>query len=503
VAHEGEGRALVITVEGKLEVVKKIDGVERFVAHRLPGTLFGEVPIALNGVFMASLRAVEPSRVILIEPKVFHTLAAAAPQVATAVGAAALERIGGLQDLARKTPGSELIVIGPRAQPEVTAVRTFLHRNQVEFELRAPPEDERAQRYPIVRLPDGTQLTAPSIQAVATAVGLSNTPKHAAYDVVIIGGGPAGMAAAVYAASEGLLALLIEREAPGGQAGTSSRIENYLGFPFGVSGDELATRALQQARRLGAEIVVTRSVERIDVAARTLVLDGGATICARALVLALGVAWRRLAIDSLDRLSGAGVYYGASRSEAGATHGRDIFLIGAGNSAGQAALFFANHARSVTLVVRGGALAKSMSHYLVRQLETKSNIRVALHSEITAVHGREQLEAVDIADRRNATEQRHAAGGLFVFIGADAATDWLPAEIARDERGYVLTGADAASSGRFGAARAPHLLETTVPGVFAVGDIRAASVKRVASAVGDGSLAISFVRQYLEELGRD
>jgi thioredoxin reductase (NADPH) len=312
--------------------------------------------------------------------------------------------------------------------------------------------------------------------------------------VVIVGGGPAGMAAAVYAASEGLSALLVEREAPGGQAGTSSRIENYLGFPFGVSGDELAARALQQARRLGAEIVVTRSVERIDADSRTLVLDGESTIGARTIVLALGVSWRKLAVEGLERLTGLGVYYGASRSEAPATQGRDIFLIGAGNSAGQAALFFARYARSVTLIVRGDALAKRMSHYLIRQLDTKPNIRIALHSRVVAVHGQDQLEAVEIVDDRNGVRERRDAGALFVFIGADAASDWLPTQIARDARGYVRTGAGVAASGR--------LLETSVPGIFAVGDIRAGSVKRVAAAVGDGSLAIAFVRQHLEE-GRE
>ena len=319
---------------------------------------------------------------------------------------------------------------------------------------------------------------------------------------MIIGGGPAGMAAAVYGASEGLSTMLVEREAPGGQAGTSSRIENYLGFPFGVSGDELSTRALQQARRLGAEIVVTRSVERFDVASSTLTLDGGETLHARTIVLGMGVTWRRLGIESLDRLTGRGVYYGAARTEASSMQGRDIFLIGAGNSAGQAAVFFANYARSVTLVVRGEALGKSMSHYLIQQLQAKPNVSVALRSEVVAVQGEEQLESLDIVDHRTGKTERTAAAGLFVFIGADASTDWLPPEIARDALGYVQTGLEAARSGRWTAAREPFLLETTVPGVFAIGDVRAGSVKRVAAAVGDGSLAITFARQHLDELAR-
>lgn len=492
VAHEGEGRALIIVIEGRLEVIKKIDGVERVIANRLPGTLFGEVPIILNSPFLASARALEPTRVIWIDPKVFHTLAASAPEVSATVATAAVGRIGGLKDLAKAPAGPKLFVIGPRSVPGVHALRSFLHRNQIDAEWRAPEPSDPAGGYPRVRLPDGNTLVEPSTQEVARAVGLSIAPRRDEYDVVIVGGGPGGMAAAVYAASEGLSTMLVEREAPGGQAGTSSKIENYLGFPFGVSGDELASRALEQARRLGAEIVVTRAVEKIDAAARTLTLDGGDRLSARTIILATGVSWRRLGIDSLDRLTGCGVYYGAARSEASGMQGRDVIMIGAGNSAGQAAVFFASHARSVTLVVRGESVAKSMSHYLVQQLKNKPNVSVLLSSEVAGVHGVEQLEAVDICDRRSGKTEKRAAGGLFIFIGADASTEWLPRELARDERGYLLTGA---SAGRVA------LLETSVPGIFAVGDVRAGSPKRVASAVGDGALAVSFVRQFLEEGG--
>lgn len=510
VVHEGTGRALVIVVEGVMEVTKVMEGEERVIAQRRPGTLFGEVPIILNSPFLASLRALEPSRVIRVDPKVFHTLAASAPDVAAVVGKAALERIGGLQDLAKNRARPELAVVGPTQAPAVLALLRFLHHNQIEAESIAhddpsvatllPAHAEAARSQPVVRLPDGTVLVAPSVRELAKAVGLSVTPRDATttYDVVIIGGGPAGMAAAVYGASEGLRTIVVEREAPGGQAGTSSRIENYLGFPFGVSGDELSARALRQARRLGAEILVTRSIERIDAAARTLTLDGGDELRARAIVLAMGVAWRRLSIPDLDRLTGRGVHYGAARTEAPSVQGRDIFLIGGGNSAGQAAVFFANHARKVTLVVRGATLEKSMSHYLVQQLKAKPNVEVALRTEVVAVHGNERLEAIDLHSHDTSKTERRDAAGLFVFIGADASTEWLPPEIARDERGYVRTGTDAAKTGRWDAAREPFLLETTVRGVFAVGDVRAASVKRVASAVGDGSLAIAFVRQCLE-----
>jgi len=291
---------------------------------------------------------------------------------------------------------------------------------------------------------------------------------------------------------------VVEREAPGGQAGTSSRIENYLGFPNGVSGDELSSRALQQARRLGAEILVTRSIERIDPLDRWVFLDGGEALRARTIILATGVSWRRLAIEGMARLIGKGVYYGAARSEASSAQGLDIHLIGAGNSAGQAALFFANHARQVTLVVRGDALEKSMSHYPVEQLRHKPNIAVALNAEVLGVHGQDRLTSIALADRARGTVSQVESGGLFVFIGADAQTEWLPEQIARDRRGYVLTGTDVLKAGRWQeSGRDPYLLETSVPGIFACGDVRLSPVKRVASAVGEGSMAIAFTHQYL------
>jgi thioredoxin reductase (NADPH) len=255
---------------------------------------------------------------------------------------------------------------------------------------------------------------------------------------------------------------------------------------------------LRQARRLGAEIIITRRITRIDPAARAIHLDGDEVLQARTVIIATGVSWRRLAIDGFDRLLGKGIYYGAARSEAGGTQGLDVHLIGAGNSAGQAAMFFANHAGNVTLVVRGASLEKSMSQYLIEQIRSKSNIRVALHSEVQAIHGDDHLTAIDLIDRSSSRIRREECGGLFVFIGADAETGWLPAEIARDERGYVLTGADLVKAGLWSESRDPYLLETSVPGIFACGDVRLSPVKRVASAVGEGSMAIAFVHQYLQ-----
>jgi thioredoxin reductase (NADPH) len=509
VAYEGEGRFLAIVVEGKTELTKLVNGVERVIAVRLPGELGGEIPMTLGTPLPASMRAVEPSRVLKVTVEVFHTLAAMAPEVSATVGAAALERLEMLRHATAQPLEPALFVIGPRLAPGVHGCDSFLHRNQIAFE-HLDPDDPAAVAYTgggaavtgpypvVVVLRDGTRLIAPTMRAVATVAGLTVAPRQACYDVVIVGGGPAGLTAAVNAASEGLQTVLIESFAPGGQAGTSTRIENYTGFPFGVSGDDLASRALQQAKRLGAEIVVTRRVEGIDPADLTVRLDGGDVLRTKSIVLAMGVEWRRLQVDSVDRFVGSGVYYGAARSDARLAQGNDVYLIGAGNSAGQAAIFFANHARSVTLLVRGESLAASMSRYLIEQIATKANIRVETRSEVVAVHGAEQLEAIEVIDRRTGTTSRCDTTALFVLIGADAATDWLPSEIARDEHGFILTGTDAMKEGRWNADREPFALETSDPGIFAVGDIRAGSVKRVAASVGEGGVAINFVHRYLQ-----
>jgi thioredoxin reductase (NADPH) len=508
VAREGEGRFLVVVVEGKVELTKLVNGVEQVVSARLPGEFGGEIPITLGTPWAASIRAVEASRVLKVTVEAFHTVAAMAPQLSATVGAAASERLEMLRSVAAQPLEPAMFVIGPPLDPGVHAAESFLHRNQIPHDRLDPDDAAAVERagagaavtapYPVVELRDGTQLIAPTMRVIATVAGLTVVPGRARYDVVIVGGGPAGLTAAVNAASEGVQTGLIESFAPGGQAGTSTRIENYTGFPFGVSGDELASRALQQAKRLGAEIVVTRRVEGIDPAELTVRLDGGDVLQTRSIVLATGVEWRRLAVDSIDRFVGSGVYYGAARSDAGQAQGNDVYLIGAGNSAGQAAIFFSNHARSVTLLARGESLAASMSHYLVEQIATKANIRVETRSEVVAVHGDEQLEAIEVADRSAGTTSRRDTRALFVLIGAEAATDWLPSEIARDEHGFVLTGTDATKAGQWKVPREPFALETSAPGIFAVGDVRSGSVKRVAAAVGEGGMAIAFVHRYLQ-----
>ena len=508
VAHEGEGRFLAVVVEGKTELTKLVNGAEQTIGVRLPGELGGEIPMTLGTPLPASMRAVEASRVLKVTVKVFHTLAAMAPQVSAAVGAAALERLEMLRSATAQPLEPAMFVIGPRLDPAVHAAESFLNRNQIPHDHLDPDDPAAvastggggavAAPYPVVELRDGTRLIAPTMRVLATVAGLTVAPGRERYDVLIVGGGPAGLTAAVNGASEGLYTGLIESFAPGGQAGTSTRIENYTGFPFGVSGDDLASRALQQAKRLGAEIVVTRRIEGIEPADLTVRLDGGDVLRTRSIVLAMGVEWRRLEVDSVDRFVGSGVYYGAARSDAGLAQGNDVYLIGAGNSAGQAAIFFSNHARSVTLLVRGESLAASMSQYLIEQIATKANIRVETRSEVVAVHGDEQLEAIEVIYRRAGTTSRRDTRALFVLIGAEAATDWLPSEIARDERGFVLTGTDAMKAGQWKADRELFALETSAPGIFAVGDVRSGSVKRVAAAVGEGGIAIAFVHRYLQ-----
>jgi thioredoxin reductase (NADPH) len=510
--HEGgPERALFAVLAGKMEVVKLIDGVERTLGWRVTGTIFGEIPIAIGLPFYAGYRASEPSRVMRVEARQYYAIAATSPEIALRVGALARERIGGMQGISAEAPKPLVRMFGDRWDPACAELRRFLSRNQIAFDWVTPDSPALATLWqgpvpkeddcPMLRLADGTVLKRPRMRDLARRLGLQTSARLPEYDTVIIGGGPAGLAAAVYGASEGLRTLCVEREAPGGQAGTSSRIENYLGFPNGVSGDEIASRALQQAKRLGAEILVTRAVARIDPKTLEVVLDGDEVIRTRTVILATGVIWRRLKIEGFDRLLGKGIYFGAARSEAGASNGLDLYLIGAGNSAGQAAMYFANYARRVTLIVRGDALEKSMSHYLIEQLRGKSNVAVRLNAEVQGVHGEAHLSAIDIRDNASRAIARHDCNGLFVFIGADAETEWLPDEIARDARGYVLTGDDTVKAERWTHNRDPYLLETSVPGLFACGDVRASKVKRVAAAVGEGSMTIAFVHQYLQHAG--
>jgi len=510
--HEGDGLALFGVLSGRIEVLRRADGVESVVGQRRPGEIFAEMSIAFGMVHAGGFRAVEPTRVFRLELDDYQELVAAVPEVGERLSLAAQDRLGGprgLQARASAPAPFRALILGHRRDTSCAALRHFLVRNQVRFrwlkpdvpadleqwEGALPPESD----LPAFRVVNGETLVRPTLRRVAELLDIPTKPAADEYDTVIVGAGPAGLAAAMYGASEGLRTLVIEREAPGGQAGTSSRIENYLGFPSGVSGQELASRALQQARRLGAEILVTRSIVEIDAATRQVRLDGGEIVQARTIILATGVAWRHLKIEGFDRLAGKGIVYGAARSEAANTRGLDIHIVGAGNSAGQAAMFFSPHARSVAVLCRGETLEKSMSRYLVNQLATRANIRALCRTEVIAAHGDASLEAIDVRNSATGEITRLESGGLFIFIGADAETAWLPAEIALDRKDYVLTGPDVSLAGRWRLDRDPYLLETSVPGIFACGDVRSSPVKRVAAAVGEGSMAIAFAHQYLTE----
>jgi thioredoxin reductase (NADPH) len=516
--QEGELPAFFILISGRLTVFKTMAGDERAINEYRPGDYSGEVPLLLGSPAIASIRASEPSRVCRLDAADFRDLIVACPELNARLLRTMATRLEGLQQLVSEAPLATVTIIGHRFDLACHALRDFLTRNHVAFRWYDPRDPEARvglaatpqpdEIYPVLILPDGTRRVTPSFREVAEGLGLQTMPARNFYDVAIVGAGPAGLAAAVYGASEGLHTILVERQAPGGQAGTSSRIENYLGFPTGVAGDELAARALRQAKRFGAEILVARDVAGIERASsnapHAIVLEDGERFGARSIVIATGVAWRELDLPNAPTLVGRGVYYGAARTEAANTRDLDIFMIGGGNSAGQAAMFFANYAKTVTIVVRGPSLERSMSQYLIDQLASRPNVSVRERSQVVALEGVDRLAAIVIEDRATGRRRREPTEALFVFIGADAETGWLPQEIIRDGRNYLCTGRDvmdlvAGQQGSWPLARDPYLLETSVPGVFAVGDVRHGSVKRVASGVGEGSMAIAFVHQYLAD----
>jgi thioredoxin reductase (NADPH) len=410
-----------------------------------------------------------------------------------------------------RSPGFELIrIVGDRWHPRSYALRDAMERNNIPsgFYDRDSPEGaellgqlEEVPDHPVVFLADGRILTDYTPADVAEAAGARVHPKHEDYDLVVVGAGPAGLSAAVYGASEGLSTLVLERLAMGGQAGTSSRIRNFLGFPAGISGDELAERAFQQAWMFGAEFVFINGAAALAAQGEQLAvtLADGDEVTARAVVLATGVTYRQLDAPGVADLIGAGVFYGSAVSEAPGLRGQDIFIVGAGNSAGQAAIYFAKSARSVTLLARGDTLAKGMSDYLIKEIESTARVHVRLHTEVAAAGGDHRLSALVLRDRRTGQEEAVRAAALFVMIGATPHTDWLPDSIARDRHGFILTGRELPGGDAPGGTRPlPLPLETSLPGVFAAGDVRTGSVKRVASAVGEGAVAISQVHQHLQ-----
>ncbi|MEV4636793.1 FAD-dependent oxidoreductase [Actinoplanes sp. NPDC049548] len=408
----------------------------------------------------------------------------------------------------------DIRVVGHRWSEPSYQIRDFLARNLVPYRWLGAddPEGRRLleaagvgpEAIPLVVTADGRALAQPSPSEVAEAAGLSTAPNRDFYDLIIVGGGPAGLGAAVYGASEGLKTLLVERQAVGGQAGQSSRIENYLGFPDGISGAQLTDRARRQAGKFEAEVLNTREVTglRLDGSARTLTFADGGEVSAHSIVLATGVAYRPLVAEGIPELTGSGVYYGSASTEGPSCAGSDVYIVGGANSAGQAALFFSRYARSVTLLVRGDSLEASMSYYLIQQLNKIDNVHVRTRCEVLSAQGDGHLQAITICDSKNGLQTTVECGYLFVFIGAEPRTDWLGNAVARDEKGFVYTGPDLLTNGTrppgWDRDRDPFYLECSVPGIFAAGDVRANSVKRVASAVGEGAMAVTLVHRYLE-----
>jgi thioredoxin reductase (NADPH) len=514
---EGQAAAFFGLIEGRIDVFKNVGGRDLRIASYEPGDYFGEVPLMLGAPAIASLQAIGPARLMRLEPDDFHDLVTQCRILGGEISKTMMSRIGRIKHLTVETPRSLTTVIGHRSDAACYDLRDFLSRNRIPFTWDGDGEGSTSAGSPAptaLVLADGRRLEAPTLRAAADALGLQTVPKHDTYDVVIVGGGPTGLAAAVYGASEGLRTLLIERLAYGGQAGTSSRIENYLGFPAGLTGGELTERACRQALRFGAELLVARKVMNLEPGdptsekngMHTIVLDDDTRVQCRAVILATGVDWRHLETPGLERLVGHGVYYGAGRTEAMRFNGKTVHLVGGGNSAGQAAMYFSDYAESVTMLVRGSSLADSMSDYLVQQLRSKQNVTIETDVEVVGVEGEDKLETIEVSCRRNGTRERRQSDGLFVFIGARAETDWLPLSLIRDQWDYVCTGRDVLdllaerADGTWPLERDPYLLETSIPGVLAAGDVRHGSIKRCAAGVGEGSMAVAVVHQYFTEL---
>lgn len=418
--------------------------------------------------------------------------------------------------MANYTPAFDGIrLLGHRWSPESHTIRDFLARNQVPFRWMDIEFDKDArevleltghdgQSYPVLVFADGTVQVAPTLQVVAEKIGLLGHAEVPVYDLVIVGAGPAGLAAAVYGASEGLTTIVVEREAAGGQAGMSSKIENYLGFPSGLSGGDLSRRAVIQARRFGASLMLAQEVAALQHHAGILgiTLADGSELRAHSVIIATGVSYRRLDAPGVADLTGRGVYYGAATTETSSVQGEDVFIVGGANSAGQAAMHFSTVCRSVTLLVRGSELSAGMSHYLSERILSTPNIHVRYHTAVGGVVGTDHLESIVLQDTDSGETETVSAAALFVFIGAQPHTEWLDGQVARDDKGFILTGLDAASAAPLAdRGRDPFLLETSVPGVFAAGDVRHGSGKRVATAVGEGSTAVISVWQHRARLG--
>jgi len=507
--REGEPPWFYVLFEGKLRIVKDVLGRQQdvFEYEYAIGDFFGETPILLGTQALVSLRAETHTRVARLERQEFQNLIRDSKEASAMILQTMNDRLMRAQKYATTVPSSRVLILGTKYDTDCRDIRSFLAANRIPFEFvdreqepeRVPPFMPKDWGCPAVAIDGKLFDHAPTVRELADALQLQTKPNSDRYDLVIAGAGPAGMAAGVYGASEGLKVLMVERSAAGGQAGTSSRIENYLGFPEGISGEDLTGRAVRQAIRFGAEIAMTRCIEKLEPTdgGYLLELDGGHQVSARAVLLATGVEWRRLEVEGADRLLGRGVLYGASRPEASNVNGKKVFIVGGGNSAGQAAMFFSSYATAVKVLVRGEGLKLSMSQYLIGEIASKENIEVVPFTRVVSIEGDEHLRRLVIRTQPPGGEEKIVsceADALFVMIGADANTAWLPGELERDPKGYICTGRDLTT---WKLERAPFPLETNLPGVFCAGDVRHNSIKRVSSGVGEGSMAVSFVHQYL------
>jgi thioredoxin reductase (NADPH) len=494
--REGEEPRFFVVLEGELEAIKDIVGQRQVLGRSVAGDFSGETPIFMGTASIVSVRAVTKCRVARFERQQLQELVRDSPSAGEMIFQTMTSRFALAQKLARETPSSRVHISGSKYDNSCRAIRAFLSANRIQYDWQ--PSGTEPETGITVSV-EGTPLENPTVRRVAEALGFQTVPKHQHYDIIIAGAGPAGMAAAVYSASEGLKVLLVERFAAGGQAGTSSRIENYLGFPAGISGDELTERALKQAKHFAVEMLFKRNVEQLQSIddGHYVTLDGGERLTARVLLLATGVSWHRLEFEGHDQLLGRGILYGASRFDGVAVTGGRVFIVGGGNSAGQAAVFYSGYAAEVIMLVRGLGLIQSMSQYLIQQIHEKANISVEPYTQVTGVQGEDHLEQVTTTSRPPGGPEftcTREAKALFIMIGAVAQTHWLPASLERDTNGYICTGRDITT---WSLDREPFALETSVPGIFCAGDVRRGSVKRVASSVGEGSMSIAYIHEYL------
>ena len=494
--REGEEPRFFVILDGELEAIKDIMGQRQVLGRTRSGEFSGETPIFMGTANIVSVRAVTKCRAARFERQQLQELVRDSPSAGEIIFSTMTTRLATAQTIARETPSSRVDISGSKYDTNCRAIRAFLSANRIQYDWRPTMEDPEGG---ITVSVEGNLLEHPTVRSVAEALGFQTVPKQQHYDIIIVGAGPAGMAAAVYSASEGLKVLLVERFAAGGQAGTSSRIENYLGFPAGISGDELTERALKQVKHFGVEMLFKRNIEEVQALddGHCVTLDGGDRLTASVLLLTTGVSWHRLEFEGHDNLLGRGIVYGASRFDGVAVTGTRIFIVGGGNSAGQAAVFYSGYAAEVVMLVRGAGLAHTMSQYLIKQIRDKANIRVEPYTQVTAVHGEDHLEQITTTSRPpdgpESTNTRKAKA-LFIMIGAVAKTHWLPPSLERDANGYICTGRDIQT---WSLDREPFALETSIPGIFCAGDVRHGSVKRVASSVGEGSMSIAFIHEYL------